>query len=81
MKQPRIHGLICPPLSEFDIYALKLKGKHNIAIEKIHLEPEQDRTGQDENLEQKGASTRKTKVKQNASSSLCNPTKSHNLDF
>ena len=24
LKQPRIHGLISPPLSEFDIYALKL---------------------------------------------------------
>lgn len=84
VKQPRIHGLICPPLSEFDIYALKLKGKHNINIEKIHLEPEQDRTGQDENLEQKGVSTKKNKSSKQgsgASSVLCNPTKSHNLDF
>lgn len=27
LKQPRLHGLICPPLAPFDIYALKLKGK------------------------------------------------------
>lgn len=59
VKQPRINGLICPPLSQFDLYALKLKGKHNIMVEYIHLEPETDRTGQDENLEQKGASKKK----------------------
>ena len=35
-----MHGLISH-LSEFDIYALKLKkGKTGIVIEKIHLEPE-----------------------------------------
>jgi hypothetical protein len=49
MKQPKINGLICN-LSEFDIYALKLKGKSGIVVEKIHLEPEESREGQDENL-------------------------------
>jgi len=51
IKQPRLHGLICAPLAEFDIYALKLKSKSGIEIEKIHLEPEEDRAGQDENLQ------------------------------
>ena len=49
LKQPKIHGLISH-LSEFDIYALRLKGKTGIVVEKIHLEPEDDRAGQDENL-------------------------------
>jgi hypothetical protein len=44
LKQPTLHGLICSPLSEFDIYALKLKGKAGIVVEKIHLDPEEDRT-------------------------------------
>jgi len=63
LKQPRLHGLVSH-LAEFDIYALKLKkGKTGIDIEKIHLEPEEDRAGQDENLEQKGVShSKKTKV-------------------
>jgi hypothetical protein len=56
LKQPRIHGII-GDLSKFDIYALKLlKHKSGIVVETIHLEPEEDRAGQDENLEQKGAS-------------------------
>ena len=42
LKQPKLHGLICT-LSEFDIYALKLKGKIRIIVEKIHLEPEESR--------------------------------------
>ena len=51
LKQPRLNGLISH-LSPFDIYALKLaKGKTGISIEQIHLEPESDRAGQDENLE------------------------------
>lgn len=60
-KQVRLHGLLSH-MSPFDIYALKLtKNKSGINIEQIHLEPEEDRTNQDENLEQKGAS--KSKVK------------------
>ena len=43
IKQPKLHGLICT-LSEFDIYALRLKGKTGILVEKIHLEPEEDRS-------------------------------------
>lgn len=65
--------MICAPLSEFDIYALRLKGKHGIVVEKIHLEPEETRAGQDENLQQKGAKTKAQPV----SSVQCNPTKSH----
>lgn len=49
IKQPKLHGLITHN-AEFDIYALKLKGKTGIVVEKIHLEPEEDRAGQDENL-------------------------------
>ena len=51
LKHPKIHGLICPPLPAFDIYALKLKGKAGIVVEWIHLEPEEDRAEQDENLQ------------------------------
>ena len=59
LKQPRIHGII-GDLSKFDIYAIKLlKHKAGIVIENIHLEPEEDRAAQDENLEQKGASSKK----------------------
>eukprot|EP00347_Sterkiella_histriomuscorum_P018973 403343453 len=90
LKQPKLHGLICAPLAEFDVYALKLKGKQGIVVEKIHLEPEEDRSGQDENLQQRG---KKVQTKGNSSSSSCghshgstasvqcNPTKSHQLDF
>ena len=45
MKQARIHGIFSN-LSQFDIYAIKInKGKTGISIEKIHLDPENDRTG------------------------------------
>lgn len=45
LKQPKLHGLISH-MSEFDIYALRLKaGKTGIAVEKIHLDPEEDRSG------------------------------------
>ena len=44
LKQPKLHGLIST-LSEFDVYALKLRGKSAIIVEKIHLEPEEDRAG------------------------------------
>jgi len=62
-------------LSDFDIYALKLKGKHSIMIEKIHLEPEDDRTAQDENLQHKQSKTK------SVASTVCNPTKAHKVDF
>ena len=45
LKQPKLHGLISH-MSEFDIYALRLKAvKTGIAVEKIHLDPEEDRSG------------------------------------
>ena len=50
VKQPRLHGLLSG-LSDFDIYALRLKGKTGMVVERIHLEPEEDRAGQDENLQ------------------------------
>lgn len=50
LKQPRLHGLLSG-LSDFDIYALRLKGKTGMVVERIHLEPEEDRAGQDENLQ------------------------------
>ena len=71
LKVPRIHGFISAPLPDSDIYALKLKSKSGITIEKIHLDPEEDRAGQDENLMQKG-----TKSK-SVAAVACNPTKSH----
>jgi len=69
LKQPKIHGLISS-IGDFDIYGLKLKGKSSIVIEKIHLEPEESRAGQDANLNQ-GSS------KVGISSVMCNQTKSH----
>lgn len=50
LKQVKLHGFISY-LSDFDVYALKLKGKQGIVVERIHLEPEEDRSGQDENLQ------------------------------
>lgn len=44
VKQPRVHGLLST-LSDFDVYALRLKGKTGIVVEKIHLEPEDYRAG------------------------------------
>jgi hypothetical protein len=62
-------------LPAFDIYALKLKGKAGIVVELIHMDPEEDRAEQDENLQQKGTK------KKGVSSVACNPTKSHQIDF
>ena len=51
VKMPLVHGLLANGSSiDSDIYALKLRQKSGIIIEKIHLEPEEDRADQDENL-------------------------------
>ncbi len=71
LKLPTIHSL-CGLSPDFDVYALKQKGKMGLQVEKIHLEPEEDRADQDENLMQKGSKI---------SSVACNPTKSHKIDF
>lgn len=73
IKQPKLHGFISV-MSEFDIYALRLKGKTGMVVEKIHLDPEEDRSGQDENLMQKGTGAKK---KEGVASVQCNPTKAH----
>ena len=70
LKQVKIHGFICSPLPDTDIYALKVTRKDGLTVERIHLDPEEDRAGQDENLMQKG-----TKEKKSVSSMACNPTK------
>ncbi len=44
LKVPSLHGLV-NYIQDFDIYALRLKGKYNVQVEKIHLEPEHDRSG------------------------------------
>ena len=77
LKHVRLHGLICPPVISTDIFALKLSTKQGLVIERIHLEPEEDRADQDENLMQKGSK----KKKEGVSSVACNPTKSHKIDF
>lgn len=74
LKQPSIN-VIVGYQAESDTFALKLKGKTGIQIEKIHLEPEEDRTAQDENLQQKGSK------KSSVASTVCNPTKQHKVDF
>ena len=76
LKQVKLHGFICSPLPETDIYALKVTKKEGLTVERIHLDPEEDRAGQDENLMQKG-----TKEKKGVSSVACNPTQQHKLDF
>ena len=43
LKHVRLHGLICPPIVPTDIFALKLSSKQGLVIERIHLEPEEDR--------------------------------------
>ena len=45
LKQVRIHGFICSPLADTDIYALKVSSKNGLTVEKIHLDPEEDRAG------------------------------------
>ena len=45
LKLPKINGFINSPLPDSDIYALKLKSKSGITVEKIHLDPEEDRAG------------------------------------
>lgn len=43
LKQPYLHGMLMY-MPNTDIYALRLKLKQTIVLEKIHLEPEDDRT-------------------------------------
>ena len=50
LKHAKLHGLICSPLPPTDVFALKLSSKQGLVVERIHLEPEEDRAGQDENL-------------------------------
>ena len=61
LKHVRLNGLICTPIAETDIFALKLSSKHGLLIERIHLDPEEDRADQDENLMQKGTKSKKAK--------------------
>ena len=42
-------------MTQFDVFALKFKKAGFMIVETIHLEPEEDRADQDENLNQKGA--------------------------
>jgi len=69
LKQPRLNGIISAPLSEFDVYAVRLK-RSGLVFERIHLEPEHDRAEQDENLRQKPVA-----------SVACNPTKKQVYEF
>ena len=45
LKHIRIHGLICAPVPPTDIFALKLSSKQGLVVERIHLDPEEDRAG------------------------------------
>ena len=76
LKQVKLHGFLCAPLPDTDIYAIKVSNKVGLTIERIHLDPEEDRAGQDENLMQKG-----TKEKKGVASVACNPKSQHKLDF
>ena len=55
LKHVKLHGLICSPILSTDTFALKLSSKQGLVVERIHLDPEEDRAGQDENLQQKGS--------------------------
>lgn len=72
LKQVRINGFICPPVAETDTFAIKLSKKSELLVERIHLDPEEDRADQDENLNQKGSGpAKKTK---SVAAIACNPT-------
>lgn len=43
LKHARINGLICPPVAETDTFAIKLSKKQGLVVERIHLDPEEDR--------------------------------------
>ena len=43
LKQPRMNGIISAPLIDTDVYALKISQKTGLHIERIHLDPEEDR--------------------------------------
>ena len=43
LKHVKLHGLICSPIPATDIFALKLSSKQGLVIERIHLDPEEDR--------------------------------------
>ena len=76
LKHIRLHGLICAPVPPTDTFALKLSSKQGLLVERIHLEPEEDRAGQDENLMQRGGASNKAKKAQSSAASVaCNPTK------
>ena len=45
LKHARINGLICSPVPETDTFAIKLSSKQGLVIERIHLDPEEDRAG------------------------------------
>ena len=83
LKHVTMHGLVSGPVPSTDTFALKLSSKQGLVIERIHLDPEEDRADQDENLMQKGAKSSKTSGKgaANVASVACNPTKQHKVDF
>ena len=43
LKHVRLNGLICAPVPATDIFALKLSSKQGLVVERIHLDPEEDR--------------------------------------
>ena len=78
LKHVRLNGLICPPVPETDTFAIKLSSKQGLIVERIHLDPEEDRADQDENLNQKGSRPQKNK---SVAAVACNPTQQHKIDF
>ena len=81
LKHARVHSFVPSPLPDTDIFALRLSSKNGLVIERIHLEPEEDRAGQDENLMQKGSKAKQGGSGQSVASMACNPTKQHKIDF
>lgn len=45
LKHARLHSIVPSPFPDTDIFALKLTSKSGLMIERIHLDPEEDRAG------------------------------------
>ena len=45
LKYARVHAFVPSPFPETDIFALRLTSKNGLVIERIHLDPEEDRAG------------------------------------
>jgi len=45
LKMTKLHGLVSTPMPTTDVFALRLTSRNGLVVERIHLEPEEDRAG------------------------------------